>query len=347
MGRYTSRGERGTLGGGAETAPRASTMTTLAGSDLNLLVALRALLEQGNLTRAGAQLGVRQPAMSVALARLRQHYSDELLVRVGREYELTPLARALLPEVQRAIPLIEHAFKLDDETAPETSTRAFDIAVSDYASILLEPYLRQGFTERSPGASLRLHHIPRDMHVRELGMLEFDVMVAPLGFGFIGESIELFRDRFVCIVDRDHPALTNGELLLDDFRRLGHARAVKGAAHLTPYERHLAEMGVKTDVRVTATGWLALPFVVSGTELVGIVPERLARRMASLTGTTVVDPPFGEVSLVEALWWHPSRAGDPANRWLRRLVQEAAVPLDPTTPAPDQRGRGAGSGVAS
>ena len=322
-------------------------MSTLAGSDLNLLVALRALLEQGNLTRAGAQLGVRQPAMSVALARLRQHYNDELLVRVGRDYELTPLARALLPEVQRTVPLIEHAFKLDDEVAPETSTRAFDIAMSDYASILLEPHLRQGFTDRSPGASLRLHHVPPDMHDREQGMLDFDVMVAPLGVGFIGESIELFRDRFVCIVDRDHPALVSGDLSLDDFLRLGHARAVKGAAHLTPYERHLAEIGVKTDVRVTATGWLALPFVVSGTELVGILPERLARRMATLTGTTVVDPPFGNVPLVEALWWHPSRDGDPANRWLRRLVQESARPLDLAAPTTPQRARAAGSGVAS
>jgi DNA-binding transcriptional LysR family regulator len=304
----------------------------LSGSDLNLLVALRALLEQGNLTRAGAQLGAGQPAMSVALSRLRQHYGDELLVRVGREYELTPLARALLPEVQRAIPLIERALKLDDETAPAASTRTFDVALSDYVSILLEPHLRQGFTARSPGASLRLHQIPRDMHVRELGLLEFDVMVAPLGFGFIGESLELFRDRFVCIVDRNHPALVDGALSLDAFRELGHARAVKGTAHLTPYERHLAEIGVKTEVRVTATGWLPLPFVVSGTELIGIVPERLARRMAPLTGIAVVEPPFGDVALVEALWWHPSRDGDPANRWLRRLVQDAAGALDAAAP---------------
>jgi DNA-binding transcriptional LysR family regulator len=299
-------------------------MGSLAGSDLNLLIALRALLEQRNLTRAGAQLGVGQPAMSVALGRLRQHYGDELLTRVGRDYELTPLARTLLPEVERAIPLIERALRLED-AAPMASVKTFDVALSDYAATLLEPYLRRAFTDRSAEAWVRLHPVPEDMHLRQQGLLEFDVMVAPRGFGFAGESVELFHDRFVCVVDKEHPALVNGELSLDAFRELDHARAAKGPGHLTPYERHLAELGIRTNVRVTATGWLPLPFVVEGTDLVAIMPERLARQMTPIARIAVVEPPFGDVPLVEALWWHPSREADPSNRLLRQLIREAVA----------------------
>ena len=79
----------------------------VGGMDLNLLVPLRALLEEVNVTRAGERIGMSQPAMSAALAKLRRHYRDELLVRVGREYELTPLARSLLPTIQRSMPAVE------------------------------------------------------------------------------------------------------------------------------------------------------------------------------------------------------------------------------------------------
>ncbi len=80
---------------------------SLGGTDLNLMVALKALLEEGNVTKAGAKIGKSQPAMSTALARLRRHYQDELLVRVGRDYELTPFAKALVPSVQQTLQCVE------------------------------------------------------------------------------------------------------------------------------------------------------------------------------------------------------------------------------------------------
>ena len=110
---------------------------TVGGMDLNLLVALRAMLEEANVTRAGERIGMAQPAMSTALARLRRHYRDDLLVRVGRDYELTPFARSLLPVVEQTMPLIEQALALSDDFDPATSTRAFSITMSDYAFSVL------------------------------------------------------------------------------------------------------------------------------------------------------------------------------------------------------------------
>lgn len=116
---------------------------TLGGTDLNLLLFLRVLLEEGNVTRAGARLEVGQPAMSAALAKLRRRFDDELLVRAGRDYELTPFARDLLPEVQRAVRLMARALDLENHFDPGTSERTFRLAMSDYAvSVLHEPLVR-------------------------------------------------------------------------------------------------------------------------------------------------------------------------------------------------------------
>ena len=94
---------------------------SLGGTDLNLMVALKALLEEGNVTKAGAKIGKSQPAMSTALARLRRHYQDELLVRVGRDYELTPFAKALVPSVQQTLQCVELALDTGRRFDPATS----------------------------------------------------------------------------------------------------------------------------------------------------------------------------------------------------------------------------------
>src|ERR1700739_441773 len=104
---------------------------SLGGTDLNLMVALKALLEEGNGTRAGGKIGKSQPAMSTALARLRRHYQDELLVRVGRDHELTPFAKALLPSVQQAMLGVELAVDRGQRFDPATSEHAFRIHASD------------------------------------------------------------------------------------------------------------------------------------------------------------------------------------------------------------------------
>src|SRR4029453_16711065 len=97
----------------------------LGGTDLNLLLPLKVLLEEGNVTRAGQRLDLSQPAMSAALARLRRRFADQLLSRSGRDYELTPFARDLLPEVQRAVRLMGRALHLEDEFDPATSDGEF------------------------------------------------------------------------------------------------------------------------------------------------------------------------------------------------------------------------------
>jgi DNA-binding transcriptional LysR family regulator len=308
---------------------------TVGGMDLNLLVALRAMLEEANVTRAGERIGMAQPAMSAALARLRRHYRDDLLVRVGRDYELTPFARSLLPVIQQTMPMMEAALALSDEFDPATSARAFSITLSDYAFTVLNAPLVQRIAEVAPGVRLDVAPIPWDMHVSDRGLLQCDVLVGPLGCGLPGKSSVLFRDRFVCVADPANERLADGTISLRAFEEARHAVATFGP-NLTPLDRALSAAGVSRDICVTTVGWLSLPFVVAGTDLVASLPERLARQVRDLANVTIVEPPFGTVEIVEALWWHPTRESDPGHRWLLGLMRdltEGIAPAGPGDPA--------------
>src|SRR5271170_7409992 len=140
----------------------------LGGIDLNLLVILQALLEEGNVTRAGVRLGMPQPAVSNALARLRRHYKDELLLRAGNGYALTPLARSLLPAVQESTRLIGHAFSPGQGSPgqagqPPIGGRVFTISLSDYSmTVLGEPLLRR-VHDLAPDGCVRMRLATREI----------------------------------------------------------------------------------------------------------------------------------------------------------------------------------------
>ncbi|MEV6303357.1 LysR family transcriptional regulator [Actinoplanes sp. NPDC051861] len=312
---------------------------TLGGTDLNLLLFLRVLLEEGNVTRAGARLEVGQPAMSAALAKLRRRFDDELLVRAGRDYELTPFARDLLPEVQRSVRLMARALDLENRFDPATSERTFRLAMSDYAvAVLHEPLVRL-LRAAAPGVRLVIDRIGPKARTSERTLLEHDALIAPLGFGFPGESRPLWRDRMVLIADRHHPRLAAGGLTLDDLAELPHAAATFGPGILTPVDRVLGEFSIHPHIALQVTGFLPLAFVIEGTTMVAVVPERLARLHMSADGpVTMIEPPFGEVVLAEGYWYARDRLGDPAHRWLFARLDELAGMLTPERTEPPASG---------
>jgi DNA-binding transcriptional LysR family regulator len=299
----------------------------VAGTDLNLLVVLQALLEERNVTRAGERIGMSQPAMSAALRRLRRRYGDELLVKVGRDLELTPLARTLVPLLQETMPMVERALALDKRFDPGTARQSFTVCISDYAMVVLAAVLRRRIEQEAPGVRIDYRPMPPDLLVKPHLMSEADLVLCPRGLGLVGNSVDAFEDRFVCVLDPGNERLVEGRLDLTALADLPRVRSVLGADHLTPVDRRLAELGLDRGSGVTARGWLPLPFIVRGTDLVAVMPERLAALVAPLAGTTVVPAPFGEVLLKEAIWWHPSRDHDPAHRWLRTLLTQVAGDL--------------------
>ncbi|MFF4255249.1 LysR family transcriptional regulator [Streptomyces sp. NPDC001663] len=305
----------------------------LGAIDLNLLVALEALLEEKNVTHAGVRLSTSQSAMSGSLARLRRHFNDELLVRVGREYELTPLAERLLPVVQASLHKAEEALSLTRHFDPQRSRQRFSVVMSDYVmSVFVEPLLRV-IAEEAPGVRIDFHPIVEGQLENETHLRCHDLMIVPLGYQLPGVSEAVMHDRFVCLVDPNNPRLVDGRLGLRDLAEMPHVACAIGK--LTPADRQLETLGITPRVQVSTPGFSVMPFLLSGTDMVALVPERLARRYEGFARCTTVPTPFPDVPLVEAMYWHHNRHSDPAHRWLRETVRKVGASLDvPSGSAP-------------
>ncbi|MFT4083493.1 MAG: LysR family transcriptional regulator [Nocardioides sp.] len=300
---------------------------TPADFDLKLLVALRALLEEANVSRAGERLQTQQSTMSAALAKLRTQFDDELLVRVGRDYTLTPLARELLPQVQRTLAQIERAFTSESAFDPATASRAFTFLCSDHVAVEVRGLLADTLVE-APGIGFEFRSTRARSPGSEGDLMGNDLVIAAAGNEIEGRSIELYVDHYVCLLDRNHRALVGGRLSWEAFTSLPQAVSAFDRTRLGPVVRRLAALDFRREPEVRVAGFVPLAAVVAGTDLVAVVPSRLAERLGPATGTVGVPAPFGEIEIVETVYWHPSREQDRAHAWLRdRLAdRRAAVP---------------------
>ncbi|MFF1257402.1 LysR family transcriptional regulator [Streptomyces sp. NPDC058321] len=298
----------------------------LGAIDLNLLVALEALLEEKNVTHAGTRLNTSQSAMSGSLARLRRHFNDELLVRVGRDYEPTPLAERLLPVVQASLYKAEEALSLTRHFEPRHSRQRFSVVMSDYVmTLFVEPLLRI-IAQEAPGLRIDFHPLGHQQPEEEAHLRCHDLMIAPLGYRLPGVSEIVLHDRFVCVVDPANPRLIDGRLTLRDLAEMPHAACVIRKS-VTPTDRQLETLGITPRVQVSTPGFSVLPGLVSGTDLVALVPERFARRHEDPLHCAIVPTPFPDVPLVEAMHWHHNRHADPAHLWLRDAVRRVGTAL--------------------
>lgn len=298
----------------------------LGGIDLNLLHALDALLEERNVTRAGQRIQMSQPAMSAALARLRAHFNDELLVRVGRGYDLTELAATLIEDVRRAITGLESALSPKLGFDAMHSDRRFAVAASDYAvTVVIEPLMKL-MAERAPKARVEFEPIMFNNDEADSWLRRCDVVLTATGFGVPGRRLEVFRDRFVCIASKANPWVHNGVLELCALTEIPHAVANFGDSR-TPAEVRLTELGIQVPIGAVVSGLLQLPFAVAGTDLCSFVPERLARQTTDLLDLQIVDVATGDIELVEAAHWHPARAEEPGLQWFRSILREVREQL--------------------
>jgi DNA-binding transcriptional LysR family regulator len=290
-----------------------------AGKDLNLLIALRALLEEENVSRAGERIGMGQSSMSSALARLRTQFNDELLVRVGRDYQLTPMARQILPQVQLTIPLIERALGSGGPFDPATSTRVFSVMCSDYAALELAPRFAEALAA-APNIRIEVSPLPENPTDSGRDLLTHDFVIAVPGIGIDGEHKELWIDDYVVVLDPANKAIVDGAITWDAFTELPQAVSDFGQAHLTPAERRMRELGFSRAPHVTTSSFLPLPSVVVGTDLAGVLPRRLAERFAALSPIAIIEAPFGRVEIRETLYWHTAHNADTAHEWLKDIL---------------------------
>jgi DNA-binding transcriptional LysR family regulator len=291
----------------------------VAALNLNLLVVFDALLAERSVTRAGSRIGLSQPATSAALAQLRRYFDDELLVRSGRGYELTPVALGLADPVRQVIMTVEHAIAGRDGFDPATADREFSIAVSDYVLITLVPALLPAVARVAPRVRLRI--VPTELATRSPSTVIADLFVAPAAFTF-PESEEIFRDRWVFAVSATHPRV-RARLDLRTLKRLPQVRYSVGGIENSA-QAYLDAIGLPRRAEVSVGSFVAALFLLRGTELITLTPYRLARRLRKAAAIKIVKPPFRIPDLVECMTWMPSFNRDPGHLWLRSMVREVA-----------------------
>ncbi|BBH68839.1 LysR family transcriptional regulator [Actinoplanes sp. OR16] len=302
----------------------------LANLDLNLLVTLDALLRERNVTRTAEDLGVSQPAVSGALSRLRRHFGDQLLIRVGNRYDLTPLAARVAVLTGPALAGVRRVFDSTSDFDPSDLDREFTVVSSDYAATILGPVVARLLAERAPKARLRLQQTTPDAvdHAADT-LRNADGLLIPHGFVTGLPYMELFEDRWVCIVSADNPDV-NEDLFMGHLEALPWVVLFDRPTAYAPAVRQLRMIGVEARVEVVVDGFAQMPFLVAGTRRIALIQERLATLMAPVAGVRILNCPFEVVAMLECFWWNPMHTNDPVHAWFRRLLREAAEELWPS-----------------
>jgi len=298
----------------------------LAQVDLNLLVALDALINERHVTRAGERVGLSQPAMSNALARLRVMFHDELLVRVGKEYQLTALAQELRAPLHELLQLAEETVQRRPRFDPAKDVRRFSIVASDYAAYLVLQPLLLRVSREAPGVALQIRHssgqpekLTSDINI---GLWPSpDLAEAELPFEV------LFQDRWVCAVWSGNRRVED-TITLEQYMRLPHVvygtgiDQVRGMA-----DRMVRNTGMPRHIQASAESFFVLPFMLQGSELVAFVHERLGQKLAQAADIRLVEPLFETPPVAEAMYWHTRNTSDPAHVWLRNQLREISALL--------------------
>lgn len=302
----------------------------LSGLDLNLVLSLRALLEERNVTRAGQRVGLSQPAMSAALARLRRHFADELLARVGGQYELTALGCALLERTATACDLLERVFSSRADFVPGSEEHEFTLLASDYAVAVFGADLARAVHAEAPGVRLHFRRPPADITENTAPLLStVDGLLIPHGVVSGFPVVELFTDGWAVLVAEANDEVGD-RLTMDHLGRLPWVTYQR--TYDAPAARQLSMLGVEPRVEVSVDSFQLLPFLIAGTRRVALVQRRLAERLRGVAAVRVMDAPYEAVPLREALWWHPVHTHDAAHIWLRETAARVGAELTTSTP---------------
>jgi DNA-binding transcriptional LysR family regulator len=298
----------------------------LSGIDLNLLVALDALLSESSVTRAAKRLGVSQSTMSHSLARLRRLLHDDLLVRSSRGMLPTPRALTLATPIRNILEQVVRTIAAAPSFDPRTARRTFTLVTHDYGEIAFLPGLFKRLRREAPGIDIVVRMIADDVaDVLEQGRA--DVALAPIRQErpWLCKQA-LFEEKFVCMLRRGHPAAKR-KLTLKQFVALPHA-LITPRGHLHgPVDALLERLGHRRRIALALPHFLAAPHVVACSDLCVTLPARLATPLARMLPVVLVDPPLPLAGFTMQLGWHERHMRDPAHKWLRGvLASVGAVP---------------------
>lgn len=289
--------------------------------DLNLLVALDALLAERNISRAGERVHLSQPAMSNALARLREYFGDELLAAQGRQMVLTPRAISLIEPVREVLMRIDSTITNPPVFDPTKATRTFVLLLSDFTTAVFVPALLAALYKEARGIGIELRMLS-DRPIEQLEQGDADLLIIPAQYVSADHPSEsLFEEEYLCVTWSENSRIQD-ELMFEDYLECGHvvANYATGQQRAAFDSWFLDRFGIKRKVEVSAPTMAALPRMVVGTDRIATVHKRLALQAEQILPIRLWKPPLEVPTLVQKLQWHRHRDADPALAWMRQLA---------------------------
>ena len=290
--------------------------------DLNLLVIFNQLLVERNVSKVAENLGLGQPAVSNALARLRKLLGDELFIRTSSGMQPTPFADQLAESIGYALGMIHGAINVKNSFDPANSKRRFSIGMTDIGEVHFLPRLMEKIPQVAPSVSIST---VRNTSINlkdamEAGHVDLAIGLLPqLKAGYFQQR--LFTQHYVCMFRAGHP-LDNKKILPVDFYEADHVAIVSAGTGHGIVDEILDKNLAQRKVKLTVPHFVAVSHILQSTNLVATVPERLAEHMAKPFGLKYVPHPVKLPEIVINLFWHAKYQKDPANQWLRGLLFE-------------------------
>jgi DNA-binding transcriptional LysR family regulator len=299
----------------------------LSGFDLNLLRVLDALLREQSTVKAGERIGLSQPAVSAGLGRLRNLLGDPLFVRQGQHIVPTQYARDLELPLRRILDELSALLAGPGSFNPAEAEQSFKIAGSDFFAEMLMPALANAISRLAPKILVQLVDLVPDDYVGTLEKHGIDLALVPkVDFPSWIDHLPAFRSKFVTIARVGHPRLERatvrpGDVVpIDLFCDLGHVVFSPEGKLKAMGDAALARMGRERRVAMTMPVFGGVCNAVAGSDLVALVPEQLARKVASRLGLAIYSPPMPINPALICIVWHKRNTTDPTHRWLREMV---------------------------
>jgi DNA-binding transcriptional LysR family regulator len=287
--------------------------------DLRLLTVFDAIYQSHSVSAAAVALGLGQPAVSVALAKLRAHFGNPLFVRTSRGMEPTPFAQGLARPVRAALDALALVNAHETAFDPATSERSFCISMTDISQLVLMPRLWEKLHRDAPQVQIKIVPLSSDAaQSLESGAVDMALGYMPqLDTGFYQQL--LFAQKFVCMVARDHPRIQK-RLSLARFQAENHARiTLSGLAPLI-VDAEIARQGLRRRVALDIPNFLGASFIVEHTDLIITIPQRLAEVLMGRGAFRIFPTPFAVPGYEVKLYWHERFHHDEGSRWLRGVI---------------------------
>ncbi|MGE0799014.1 MAG: LysR family transcriptional regulator [Lautropia sp.] len=288
--------------------------------DINLLLVFDAVYETRSVTAAAARLRLSQSATSHALGRLRERLGDPLFVRIKDGMQPTPYAEHLALPVSEALNTLRASLRSPGRFDARASRRRFHLFLSDVGQMVLLPRLLAYLKEHAPHVTLQVSQVPMADPGVALERGEVDMAVGhfvTLVNGFRQRT--LFQERYLCAVRKGHPAFRSG-MTLRAFEKANHAIADASGMADQLMEHCLASQGVRRTIRLTVPQFMALPIIVATSDLLVIMPGKLAEQFRSLLSLQVMELPVPVDSYDIRMYWHERFHRDAAITWLRNAM---------------------------